>query len=129
VDFLTDDGLLVDRIQCGELIEFSIGTKIRPTENQLDHVAVLPPPARGACPGTGVLDLRPAEPEFIAWSMPAPFSVVLPPRPGAPPWWRRFRRPAPVERRQDFLELYGERRDDYDPIEYWVNQAAMRDRG
>lgn len=133
VDFVTDDDILVDRIESGECVEFSVGTGIRrgnPTMSELFEVTTCIWPSRGKCPGTGVLALRPlrddehelAEMLALSSAIPAPVAARQPRR-------RLFRRPkqvlAPppaIATSVESRERYGVLRE-FDPIAYWSARA------
>ena len=89
VDFLLVDEV-VDPILDGDCPESSIGWTAAPPEGEhvgptLDHIALLMPPERGACPGTGLLELHPSDEAWtpkplaslpVVESAPAPSAVA-----------------------------------------------------
>lgn len=133
IAFITTDVLFVDRVMCGEPIEFSVhfgGHDGRASGHELFEVSTV---SRGAVPGTGILAIEPVtDPELAHWAdrddATRPPTV---PVPVSRRRWPRFRRPAPPAppvqiTGEELRERYGRRRTDEDLLEFWAATAAQR---
>lgn len=109
IDFATDELFLIDAIQAGVPIEFSVNAMPYPDYGKdLYEVTTCIPPSRGKCAGTGILALDPA-PEYddliAGWRATTPRPLGQP---------REATRPCSAGR--ELRDRYGRPRDDVDAL-------------